>query len=223
MDTNSKLNLSGTLLDGGTTADAQIAYLRKNKKEIFKAVAPYCHESNKAVFDLIKPKITEIGSWRRETDKALRDMIRDAKKKKMNAKRNRGTVRTSGRPRKSSPPLQPSVIAAPNLAAAAPVAKRNEEPVTPPPAPIQQTTPVATAAPVADAPRPASTTRPFVSTTVRDLDLPAAIKTVLLSFVRSEDMGTLLLQYASVQADWRSVPMPADVYAAMEWIDAQLS
>lgn len=220
MDTNSTLKLDGKLLDGGTTAEAQIAYLWKNEEEICKAIAPHFRESKKAVFDLIKPKITEIQRWRRETEKALREMIRDVMYNEKKAERNLGRVRTIGRPRRADAPLQPSVPATTSLTSAALAERQHEEPIVPPPTPTQQTAPVADAT---LAPRQAAFTRPTITTMVRDLDLPQEIKSVLYAFHRNEDLGVILLKFATVASHWRSQSLPGDLYAAMEWLDAQLS
>jgi len=219
MDPNFTLKLTGTLLDGGTTADAQTAYLWDNEEAIAEAVVPLFREDKKVIFELIKPKITEIGRWRREAEKALRVIIRDAISKEKKAERDLGRVRTTGRPRKSSAPQQTLASATPNLTSAAPPAKLHDEPIVSPPTSIQQN---AAVAPPIQAARPVITTRPTMTTMVRDLDLPQEIKSVLYAFHRNEDLGVLLLKYASIQADWRSVSMPSDLHDTMEWIDAQI-
>lgn len=219
MDPNFTLKLTGTLLHGGTTANAQTAYLWDNEEAIAEAVVPLFREDKKVVFELIKSKITEIGRWRREAEKALRVIIRDAISKEQKAERDLGRVRTSGRPRKSSAPHRTLASATPNLTSAAPAVKQCEKTAAPPPMPIQHNVPVALATP---ATQQADLTRPTITTMVRDLDLPQEIKSVLYAFHRNEDLGVLLLKYASVQANWRSVSMPSDLRDTMEWIDAQI-
>jgi hypothetical protein len=220
------LRLSGQLLDGGTTADDQIAYLRSNDAAIRKAIKDTgCFRArNSSIFDAIKPLITEITDWRRDAEKVLREIIRRAQAEEKQAVYNRAKITTKGRPagRVGSEPAT----------ADAPTPKRLSTPPSPT-TPLSQSTsteasqrlsstsdqvPVSSAPSVSRPHTPIS--RPTVTTQVWNLDLPRSVKDVLMAYVKNGGNAELISLFANIDPDWRSLNLPADLRAAMEWVDA---
>jgi hypothetical protein len=220
------LRLSGHLLGGGTTADDQIAYLRSNDTAIRKAIkdADCFRARNSSIFDAIKPHITEITEWRRDAEKVLREIIRRAQAEEKQAVYDRGKITTKGRPagRVGREPATADV----------PTSERLSTP--PPPAtPLSQSTSTEASqrlsspsdqVPVSSAPsvsRPLTPIpRPTVATQVWTLELPKSVKDVLMAFVKNGGNTELQSLFANIDPDWRTLNLPADLRAAMEWVDA---
>jgi hypothetical protein len=221
------LRLSGHLLGGGTTADDQIAYLRSNDTAIRKAIkdAGCFRARNSSIFDAIKPHITEITEWRRDAEKVLREIIRRAQAEERQAVYDRAKITTKGRlaGRIGNAPATSHALTSERLSTPPPLQVTSLSQSTSPAA-AQRSPSTSDQVPVSSSPsvsRPLTPIpRPTVTTQVWTLELPKSVKDVLMAYVKNGGNAELISLFANIDPDWRTLKLPADLRAAMEWLNA---
>lgn len=206
-----ELDMAG-LFHGGTTAAAQSRWLRLNG-DTFKNVGTNFPDDRPAKVAedvaavLKRDRQIEL---KREAFRTLKELIKVGQ----GLEKERVTklaFRTSGRKAASNKPVRE--VGDIPLADA----RLEEQPIPVPKSPIEP--PASPPSPIAS---PAIEIRPELKTYVRsDISADNPLKAVLISYAKKADIAELKRALSLVVVDWRTVDMPKDCRAALEWVDGQ--
>lgn len=203
------LVMTGDLVKGGTTAEAQAAYIRRNDEAIRNAiVAAECYrERTSEIVDLVKLEITQITVWRRDAEKVLREIVRRVQAEEKQAAFNRSRVTVKGRPPKSA-----NVARSSHPAPSATLPTRPPTILPPPHSPSAKPTrppshSIPSAAPAT--PLPPIGPRPRVTSYIRELEISSGLRNLLLAYVKDAGEDDLRTLYAQVEPDWSAATLYA--------------
>lgn len=201
-----------TLIDGGTTADAQRIFILANGALLGEVGVKFPHEKTRVLAERVaKILALEYGmDLRRDAGRALTEVIKvgQGQQKQRNA---RNSFRTSGR--KST---------AAKMKSTASTSPYSEVSAAPPPIPTPSL-PSETEAKLASIPiSPPLQPRPSLRTYINDRFTDGhPLKYTLKRFAQDAEIAELKRLLAKVPGNWRSEEIPDDCRAALEWVDAQ--
>lgn len=207
------------LFERGTTAEAQSHFLRLNGEAFKNEGRKYPHDrTNKIAAREEHILKNHYGiQLKREAFRTLKELIKVGQglEKERIA---RLSVRASGR---KSTPIKTEEATGGSQ-------RLDDEIDQPIPAPTQapkpnQTQPVQPSLTLTPKPVGANSShdRPRISTMVRDLLVgDHALKSVLMLYVKGAGIGEMKHALEQVSGDWRSIDIPPDCRAALDWVDA---